>query len=68
MPVSDAFDEFYATNSLDDLQAAGEAWMDKISDDCDAGLLADEKRQWGNTTRELKILQDQVVTSNKKKW
>lgn len=67
MPVSNAFDELYATDSLDNLQAAGETWMDKISNDCGTSLLANKKRRWGNTVRKMKKLQDQVVTRNKKK-
>ena len=66
-PVNDAFDEFYATNSLNDLKEAGEKWMDTISDECDSRFLADKKRRWGNTVRKLNKLQNQLVTKNKKK-
>ena len=65
-PVSDAFEEFYATNSLDDLKEAGEKWIDTISGECYSGLPASHKRLWSNRVRKLTKLQDQLVTKNKK--
>ena len=76
MYASDALEEFYATDSIDDLQASGDALLEKLmkTEKCKNFKISHrwthleyKKNLWSERVRKIKILNDRIVAKNKKK-